>query len=225
MDECKMKFLLFSKIPFVVSDPVALIESYCFQSNFYANYDLIPLGNRKVKDVNKIGARISKSLLRECKEVVEKTIDLRIFKYDLDKFLGVDVNERNNIIRDFNNKAIRELLEIKEGKQRIGFSKATKILHTIYPKIIPMIDDPLQKLYRKKINKKWTKGKPEIFIDYYDNIKEGDNWQNLTKIFKKVSENKLALTKVRIFDIIWWSYLKAKKLNQQQKIKWSSIKW
>jgi len=220
-----MKFLLFSKIPFVVSDPVALIESYCFQSNFYANYDLIPLGNRKVKDVNKIGARISKSLLRECKEVVEKTIDLRIFKYDLDKFLGVDVNERNNIIRDFNNKAIRELLEIKEGKQRIGFSKATKILHTIYPKIIPMIDDPLQKLYRKKINKKWTKGKPEIFIDYYDNIKEGDNWQNLTKIFKKVSENKLALTKVRIFDIIWWSYLKAKKLNQQQKIKWSSIKW
>ena len=56
-----MKFLLFSKIFFEVSYPVTLIECYCFQSDFYANYDL--LSDRKVEYANKIGARIKKELL------------------------------------------------------------------------------------------------------------------------------------------------------------------
>ncbi len=78
-----MKFLLFSKIPFEVSDPVALIESYCFQSDFYENYDLPLLkGKRKVEDVNKIGARIGKEVLPKCKTVTEGAKDLRIFQYD-----------------------------------------------------------------------------------------------------------------------------------------------
>jgi len=76
-----MKFLLFSKISFEVSDPVALIESYCFQSNFYANYDL--LSDRKIEDVNKIGARIGQKLLPKCEAVTKNTKNLCIFEYDL----------------------------------------------------------------------------------------------------------------------------------------------
>ena len=216
-----MKFHLFRKLCFEVPNPVALIESYCFQSDFYTNYDLIPLENRKVDHVNKIGARIGKNLLSRCKDVTEKTKNLNIFDYDLDKFLDLDVDKRNDYIKDFNEKVIEELL----GIDGIGLSKATKILHTLHPEIIPMIDNPLKDEYQK-INEQWTEGQPKIFIDYYDNLKEGDNWQNLTKIFKEISENELGLTKVRIFDILWWSYLKAKKLKQQQKnVKWSSIRW
>ena len=40
-----------------------------------------------------------------------------------------------------------------------------------------------------------------------------------------ISKNNLrGLTKVRIFDILWWSYLKAKKLRQDEKINWSTVK-
>ena len=146
--------------------------------------------------------------------------NLKIFDYDLDKFLDLSVDKRSDCIKEFNEKAIKELLEI-EG---IGLSKATKILHTLHPEIIPMIDNPLKVEYQE-INKQWTEGDPKIFIDYYDNLKAGDNWQNLNKIFKEVSENKLGLTKVRIFGILWWSYLKAKKLKHQRNIRFSSIKW
>jgi len=89
-----MKFLLFSRILFEVSDPVALIESYCFQSDFYENYDLLLLkGNRELEDVNKIGARIKKEVLPECKTATEGAKDLPIFQYDkygLDSFLELD---------------------------------------------------------------------------------------------------------------------------------------
>ncbi|MCP8307238.1 MAG: hypothetical protein H3Z54_00870 [archaeon] len=210
-----MKFLLFSKISFEVFDPVALVESYCFQSDFYANYDLIPIEKRKIEDVNKIGARIVKNLLPRCKYVTEETKNLNIFDYSLDKFLDLDIDKRNNYIRDLNRKTIKKLLEIKG----IGFSKATKILHTLHPEIIPMIDNLYKDEYQE-INEQWTEGNPEIFIDYYDNLKEGDNWQNLDKVFKDISENNLGLTKVRIFDILWWSYLKSKKLRLQLKQKW-----
>lgn len=94
-----MEFLLFSQIPFRISNTVTLIESYCFQSNFYANYDLNR--NRKVEDVNKIGARINKNLFPECKRVTEKTKNLRIFTYQkLDEFL--ESPRKDDIIEEFN---------------------------------------------------------------------------------------------------------------------------
>lgn len=217
-----MKFRLFSKLSFEVSNPVALIESHCIQSDFYANYDLIPLKERKIEHANKIGARISGNLLSRCKEVIEETADLSIFDYDLDKFLdNLGVDQRNDYIKAFNEKAIKKLLKIKG----IGLSKATKILHTLHPDIIPIIDNPLKDVYQE-INEQWTEGEPDIFFDYYNNLKEGDNWKNLSKVFEEISENNLGLTKVRVFDILWWSYLRAKRLKQQQKnIKLGSIRW
>ena len=215
-----MKFLLFSKISFEVSDPVALIESYCFQSNFYANYDL--LSNRKVEDVNKIGARIGKKLLPKCEAVSESTKNLCILKYDLDRFLELDDKTRNDHIDELNEGVIKKLLKIKG----IGLSKATKVLHTLYPKIIPMIDNALQEKYRKEINLQWMEEQSDqILIHYYDNLRKGDNLQHLTQILDSISKNNLVgLTKVRIFDILWWSYLKSKRLRQEGNIDWSTIK-
>ena len=212
-----MKFALFSKLPFEVSDPIALIECYCFQNDFYANYDLKNYQCRKIENVNLIGARISGELLKECKKIVKKTENLRLFENKrLDNFLGLGEEGRNKWVTEINNKIIKELLKIKG----IGLSKATKVLHTLYPEIIPMIDNALQNEY-KEINPKWTEEQSDqILIDYYDNLKKGDNWQNLNIIFKKISNNLPALTKVRIFDIIWWSYLKSKKLR----IDWYTIK-
>jgi len=56
-----MKFFLFSKISFEIPDPIALIECYCYQNDFYAKYDL--LKNRKIENINKIGARIRKEVV------------------------------------------------------------------------------------------------------------------------------------------------------------------
>ncbi len=47
-----MEFLLFSKISFEIPDPIALIECYCYQNDFYSKYDL--LEDRKIEDVNKL---------------------------------------------------------------------------------------------------------------------------------------------------------------------------
>jgi len=66
-----MKFFLFSKIPFEIPDPIALIECYCYQNDIYSKYDL--LGDKKIEDVNKIGARIKKEVLSECKKITERT--------------------------------------------------------------------------------------------------------------------------------------------------------
>ena len=215
-----MKFLLFSKIPFEVSDPIALIESYCFQSDFYANYDR--LGDRKVGDVNKIGARTEKKLLRKCEAVTENTKNLHIFKYDLDGFLELNDKAMRDHIEGLNERVIKKLLNI-EG---IGLSKATKILHTLYPKIIPMIDKALREEYRKEINPQWTEEQAnQILIDFYKNLREDCNRQHLAQIYSTISKNKLiGLTKVRIFDILWWSYLKAKKLSEGYSINWSTIR-
>ena len=58
-----MKFFLFSKISFKIPDPVALIECYCYQNDFYTKYDLlIENKDRKIEDVNKIGASIKKEV-------------------------------------------------------------------------------------------------------------------------------------------------------------------
>jgi len=215
-----MKFLLFSKISFEISDPIALIECYCYQNDFYAKYDL--LKNKKVEDANKIGARIKKELLPECKAVTERTKNLGIFTYNLDKFLDLDDKDREDKINELNEMVIQELLKIRG----IGLSTTTKILHTLYPNIIPIIDSPLQKKYRKVINKGWTrKQSDQIFIDFYKNLKEECNRQNLNQIFEDISKNKLkGLTKVRIFYILWWSYLKAEDLKLRENINWSTIK-
>ena len=219
-----MKFFLFSEISFEVSHPIALIESYCFQSDFYANYDLLNYRNRSIKNVSKIGARIErKKTLRECKDITEKTQGLAIFKYehDLDRFLRLDAETRNHHIIEFYDKVINKLLKV-DG---IKLPKATKVLHTLYPEIIPMIDTALKDEYKKEINGKWTEKSAQIFVDYYNNFKKGDNLRNLTDILKQLcSNNVVGLTKVRIFDILWWSYLKSKKLRQKETINWLTIK-
>ena len=216
-----MKFTLFSKIPFEVSHPIALIESYCFQNDFFSSYDL--LKNRKIEDVNKIGARISSELLQQCKTVIKRSNanDLAFFKYDLDRFLKLSEKTRNKHIKNLNNQVIQRLLILP----KIGFSKATKILHTIYPKIIPMIDNPLQSKYRQ-INRDWNENKTDqILIDYYNNLLIERNRRNLDKIETVISKNNLkGLTRIRIFDILWWSYLKADRLRKEKKINWLSIK-
>ena len=219
-----MRFFLFNdvKLSFEVQDPVALIEAYCYQNNFYLNYDVIPVEQRKIKDVNKIGARIGEGLLEECSKVRREEIDpehLKIFAYNLDEFLDLDTDEMKVYIDDFVEKAIKRLLLI--GGVRL--SKTTKIFHTLYPKIIPMIDNPLQELYRKEVNNKWF----GIFVDYYRNFeKDGDTWKNLTAVHETVHARGLELTKVRIYDILWWSFLKAKKLKEEQEhVNLTSIKW
>jgi len=214
-----MKFFLFSKISFEVPDPIALIECYCYQNDFYSKYDL--LEDKKIEDVNKIGARIRKEVLSECKKITESTKSANIFEYNLEQFLDLEEKKRSEHIKELNDFVIQKLLKIKG----IGLSTTTKILHTLYPKIIPMIDTPLQNKYREKINNVWTeKRTDEIFIDFYKNLQMGSNRENLNYIFNEVSKNNLKnLSRIRIFDILWWSFLKAEKLREEKGINWASI--
>ncbi len=214
-----MKFFLFSKISFEIPEPIALIECYCYQNDIYSKYDL--LGDKKIEDVNKIGARIKKEVLLECKKITESTKSLSIFKYNLNQFLSLNEKDRNEQIKELNDFVIQKLLKIKG----IALSTTTKILHTLYPKIIPMIDNPLQEKYREEISNAWAqKRADEIFIDFYKNLKMGSNRENLNYIFKEVSKNNLKnLSRIRIFDILWWSYLKAEKLREEKGIDWTSI--
>jgi len=214
-----MEFFLFSKIPFEIPEPIALIECYCYQNDFYSKYDL--LEDKKIEDVNKIGARIKKEVLLECKKITESTKSVNIFEYNLEQFLSLDEKDRDEQIKELDESVIQELLKING----IGLSTATKILHTLYPKIIPMIDSLLQKKYREEINNAWTKNKSnEIFIDFYRNLKIESNRKNLNYIFDKLLENNIQhLSKIRIFDILWWSYLKAEKLREEREINWTTI--
>ncbi|MBU4511333.1 hypothetical protein KJ830_09850 [bacterium] len=109
----------------------------------------------------------------------------------------------------------------------IGLSTTTKVLHTLYPKIIPIIDSLLQKKYRQVINDGWTENKSdEIFINFYKNLQIESNRKNLNYIFDKLLENNIQhLSKIRIFDILWWSYLKAEKLGEDKEINWNTIRY
>ena len=219
-----MKFYLFSEISFKIPDPVALIECYCYQNDFYAKYDLLlEQRDRKIEDVNKIGARIRNEVLSECKKIIESTKSLSIFKYNLEQFLDLEEKDRDKQIKELNESVIGELLKIKG----IGLSTATKILHTLYPKIIPIMDTPLQNKYREKINNLWTKKRAdEILIDFYKNLQIESNRRSLNHIFDKISKNNLNnLSRIRIFDILWWSYLKAEKLREEKGINWNTIKF
>ncbi len=217
----EMKFRLFSKT-FEVVDPIALIECYCFQTNFYANYDLLNYERgKRLENVNEIGARMNEEPLGKCKDVIEKTKRLSIFEYDLDRFLKLDDETRNGHVGEFFEKVIGELLKIKG----VQLSTATKVLHTLYPEIIPMIDNLLQSAYKNELKRRRIPQQPDnIFTDYYNNLKKGDNWQNINIISKKISSNLPGLTKVRIFDILWWSYLKSDRLSQDKNISWCTIK-
>ena len=216
-----MKFFLFSKIKFDIPDPIALIECYCYQNDFYSRYDL--LEDKKIEDVNKIGARIKKEVLLECKIITERTKSVNIFKYNLEQFLDLEEKKRNKHIKELNDFVIQKLLKING----IGLSTTTKILHTLYPKIIPMIDNPLQNKYREKINNVWTQKRAEvIFIDFYNNLQIESNRKNLNYLFNEVTKNNLKnLSRVRIFDILWWSYLKAEKLREEREINWTTIRY
>ena len=202
-----MKFQLFRKIGFTITDPIALVEAFCSQSDFYANFDAAPVRERQIEHVNRIGARIDSRLLADCKRIIENTKSLGFFGYDndLDSFLRLDTKEMNELIEEFNQKAVKGLL-----KKGIGLSKATKVLHTFHPETVPMIDNPLQKLYLERINSGWVPGDPHIFTDYYTNFLEGGTWKNLNAISAKLSGSSLTLTRVRIFDILWWSCLKSR---------------
>jgi hypothetical protein len=221
-----MKFRLFGKIPFKVANPTTLIEAFCFQSNFYINYDATPVAERDIQHVNRIGARIDERLLPRAESIIKDAEKLRIFEYDdsLDRFLKLESNEMDEIIKELNEGGVKRLLV-----KGIGFSKATKILHTFHPETIPMIDNPLQKLYLKRINPQWVKGDPQILTDYYHNFRGSDTWENL-KIISKLLQNGLALTEIRIFDILWWSCLKSINMNRRLKndnrktINWSTLK-
>lgn len=216
-----MKFFLFSKISFEIPEPIALIECYCYQNDFYSKYDL--LEDKKIEDVNKIGARIKKEVLFECKVITESTKNLNIFKYNLEQFLSLEEKDRNEQIKELNEFVIQKLLKING----IALSTTTKILHTLYPKIIPMIDSLLQKKYRQVINDGWTEKRADvIFIDFYKNLQIESNRKNLKYLFKKVSKNNLKnLSRIRIFDILWWSYLKAEKLREEKGINWNTIEF
>lgn len=216
-----MEFLLFSKIPFEIPEPIALIECYCYQNDFYSKYDL--LEDKKIEDVNKIGARIKKEVLLECKVITESTKNLNIFKYNLEQFLSLEEKDRNEQIKELNEFVIQKLLKING----IGLSTTTKLLHTLYPKIIPMIDSLLQKKYRQVINDGWTEKRADvIFIDFYNNLQIESNRKNLNYIFDKLLENNIKhLSKIRIFDILWWSYLKAERLGEEKGINWSTIRF
>ena len=216
-----MKFIIFSEIIFEIPDPIALIECYCYQNDIYSKYDL--LEDKKIEDVNKIGARIKKEVLLECKTIIERTKSVNIFKYNLEQFLDLEEKKRSENIEELDDFVIQKLLKING----IALSTTTKILHTLYPKIIPMIDNPLQNKYREKINNAWTqKRADEIFIDFYNNLKIGSNCENLNYIFNEVSKNNLKnLSRIRIFDILWWSYLKAEKLREEREINWSTIRY
>lgn len=65
-----------------------------------------------------------------------------------------------------------------------------------------------------------------VSIDFYNNLKMGSNRKNLNYISKEVSKNNLKnLSRIRIFDILWWSYLKAEKLREEIGINWSTIRY
>jgi len=90
-----------------------------------------------------------------------------------------------------------------------------------------MIDNPLQNKYREKINNVWTQKRAEvIFIDFYNNLQIESNRKNLNYLFNEVTKNNLKnLSRVRIFDILWWSYLKAEKLREEREINWTTIRY
>jgi hypothetical protein len=212
-----MKFLLFSKLPFEIVDPVGLIENYCFQTNFYANYDAIP--KRKIEDVNNIGARIPIALLPQCTEIIKASNNLQIFHFNIDSFLRQSGESIDGHVR-----ILVEVIQRLTQLIGIQLSTATKILHTLYPNVIPIIDNSLKKKYKNDVNCQWIENDYfSILSDYYKNLRIDSNYANICQLYGLLFKSGLILSKIRIFDIIWWSYLKSKNPIQGKVINWSSI--
>ncbi|MEK6682448.1 MAG: hypothetical protein AABY79_10845, partial [Nitrospirota bacterium] len=195
-----MQFTLFNRISFEITYPIALIEAVCIQHNFYRTYDLVE--NRTIRLANKIGARGFP--LQEAQGVIDKYNNLSLLNCgNIDKLWLKRPEERKAYIKEFANTAINALCRINS----ICLTKATKIYHTLYPQIIPMIDNQLQEKYKeilKSENRDFSIS--QLFIDFYQTLY--DNKENIDKIHNVISQNNIGLSKVRVFDIIWWSCLK-----------------
>lgn len=212
-----MIFTLFRNRIFEVDYPEALIESYCFQSDFFAGYDLKRRRDDSSYDsVGLIGARIKKDILDECKKVINNHKNLGIFALDLDSFLKKTPEEKDSLTL-----GLHKLTQELDAIPGVGFSKATKILHTRYPETIPMIDNPLQDEYRS-LRPQWKEENwHQLLNDYYDNFLETETFNNLCKVWSNLPS--LNLTKVRVFDILWWSFLKSKN-QEHENINWKTIR-
>lgn len=212
-----MIFRLFSKTEFEITYPVALIECYCFQTNFYSAYDLL-IPRRQISDVAKIGARIDHKLYKHISAIVKANKNIPAFKHDLPDFLTL----KTDAIQTFSQQASGVLEQLMAVG--MGLSQATKVLHTVYPNIIPMIDSMLQEEYRRAVDPGWNQSQPQqILYAYYMNLQEEPNRSNLADLYGSVRENLSCLTMVRVFDIIWWSYLRSKKLTESHNIALSTI--
>ena len=197
----KLNFKLFSKINFSVHNPILLIEACCIQSDFYVNYDLIR--ERNIFDVNKIGGRTKENVLKKCSEVINDSA-VKLTSYTLDSLQELENKEKKELVKELDTKIVKKLLSIKG----IRLSKVTKILHTLFPEICPMIDNPLQQIYKQQINNSWKAGSlEELLIQFYENLANIKNKNNINRLHRELTH--LKLTKIRIFDIIWWSYLKS----------------
>ena len=197
----KLNFKLFSKINFSVHNPILLIEACCIQSDFYVNYDIIR--NKNISYVNKIGGRINENVLKKCSEVINDSA-VKITSYTLDSFQELENKEKKELVKELDTKIVKKLLSIKG----IRLSKVTKILHTLFPEICPMIDNPLQQIYKQQINNSWkAESLEELLIQFYENLANVENKDNINRLHRELTH--LKLTKIRIFDIIWWSYLKS----------------
>jgi len=207
----KLNFKLFSKIKFSVHNPILLIEAYCIQSNFYVNYDIIR--NKNISYVNKIGGKINEIVLKNCSEVIDDS-DVKITSYTLDSFQKLENKEKKELVKELDTEIVKKLLSIKG----IRLSKVTKILHTLFPEICPMIDNPLQQIYKKQINNSWkAESLEKLLIQFYENLANVENKDNINRLHRELTH--LNLTKIRIFDIIWWSYLKSRDPKRKE-ISW-----
>lgn len=221
-----MKLYLFKK-SFNVSNPLLLIETYCFQNDFYKNYDLLlKAGKRTVNDANKIGAHIKKNEEKLFAHKICCTGRIKILNLNIDDVMTLSRRDKECYLKELFNIFLKEII----CEKGIGLTKCTKVLHTLYPEIIPMIDNPLQNEYRRQLKEDeidWSKdtcdGFSRLLADYYETLNKNIN--NLKSIKKCLNKQDLGyLNEVRIFDILWWSYLKSKDLANKNNIKWSIIK-
>jgi hypothetical protein len=170
----------------------------------------------KIEDTNRIGAHIKRGLFPELLKLADKNV--KIYRYKLDGFLALNDEPIRSHVAELDDLVIKRM--IGHG---VGLSKVSKILHTLNPEIIPMIDNLLQEEYRRLYPSWREDNSVQILLDYYINLKLSPNFANLNELHKAVSKNLPGLTKVRVFDIIWWSYLKAQKLTKQKQIRWNTI--
>jgi hypothetical protein len=168
--------------------------------------------------VGKIGARIDREKLPQISVLVDAAGSLPVFHYEIDQFLKLDDEDiRSHVIAACS--IVQSLMRLG-----LGLSQCSKVLHTVYPRIMPMIDSMLQEEYRRHIDSQWTPERPEqILLAYYMNLKAEPTANSLDCLFSTVSANVPCLTKVRVFDIVWWSYLRATRLSERHHITWKTV--